>query len=88
MKTCLWVWIMITQNGFCVIVCVFAAGKERGLKVTQVFPEDGVLLPPYLLDYTPPFLHCSLAKKKGGRLIEFCTYAPSLRPPPSPPNAT
>ena len=36
---------------------------------------------PNLLDYTPPFLHRSSAKKKGGRLIEFCTYALSLRPP-------
>ena len=36
----------------------------------------------YLLDYTPPFLHRSSAKKKGGgRLIEVCTNAPSLCPP-------
>ena len=30
----------------------------------------------------PPFLHRSSAKKKGGCLIEVCTIAPSLRPPP------
>ena len=31
----------------------------------------------------PPFLHRSSAKKKGGgRLIEVCTNAPNLRPPP------
>ena len=39
------------------------------------------LILPYLLDYAPPFLHRSSAKKKGGRLIEVCTNAPSLRPP-------
>ena len=39
---------------------------------------------PYLLDLRPPFLHRSSAKKKGGgRLIEVCTNAPNLRPPPT-----
>ena len=37
---------------------------------------------PYLLDYTPPLLHRSSAKKKGGgRLIEVLHLCPELTPP-------
>ena len=43
---------------------------------------------PYLLEYTPPPPFCIVVRRKrrGGHLIEFCTYAPSLRPPPPPPS--
>ena len=39
--------------------------------------------------YAPPF--CVVVRQKrrrGGRLIEICTNAPSLRPPPPPPHPT
>ena len=33
--------------------------------------------------YAPPFCIVVRRKRRGGRLIESCTYAPSLHPPPT-----
>ena len=75
-----------TQNTLWASICSCTKKGVRDLDFPSRTKSRTLTWCAYCMDHTcsiirPPFWHRSLAKKKGGGFIEFCTYALSLRPP-------